>query len=252
MSVLLVTGASRGIGAEISRQAALTGWKVAINYSSSKDEAESVVEQIRSNGGIASAFKADISVEEQVLNMFEKIDTHLGPVTGLVNNAGINGSSVRVDELEVATTVRLFEVNILGYMICAKWAIRRMAKRYGGSGGSIVNISSAASKHGGPGSYIDYAASKGAIDTFTIGLAKEQADQGIRVNCLRPGITMTELSIEFAKENPEWEQWVLAQVPLRRAAAMEEIASTALFLLSDKSSYVTGAILDASGGWVSP
>ena len=252
MNVLLVTGASRGIGAEISRQAASEGWKVAVNYASSRIQADSVVDEIRSNGGDARSFQADISNENQVMAMFNKIDAVLGPVTGLVNNAGINGNSVRVDDLDAKVTSRLFEVNILGYFICAKWAIRRMAKRHYGNGGSIVNISSAAAKHGGPGSYIDYATSKGAIDTFTVGLAKEQADQGIRVNCLRPGITMTELSLEFAKENPEWEQWALDQIPLKRTATMKEIADAALFLLSDKSSYVTGAILDASGGWVSP
>ena len=251
MSVLLVTGASRGIGAEIARLAAVRGWKVAINYASSAAQANSVVEKIRMNGGHASAYQADVSKADQVESMFCAIDKELGQVTGLVNNAGINGSSGRLEEIDIQTTSRMFDVNIMGCFICAAAAIRRMAQRHGGNGGVIVNISSAAARHGGPG-YIDYACSKAALDTFSIGLAKEQADQGIRVNTLRPGITMTELSIEFAMENSDYEQWALKQIPLGRAAKMNEIAKAALFLLSDEASYVTGAILDVSGGWVSP
>ena len=252
MNILVITGASRGIGAEIGRLAAKRGMAVCINYATSEEEAEGVVEQINRAGGRAISAQADVSNEAQVQGMFEKVDQELGPVTGLVNNAGANGLSARVDDLDPEITRRLFDVNVVGAFICAKHAIRRMAKRYDGAGGAIVNISSAASKHGGPFTYIDYAASKAALDTFTIGLAKEQAEEGIRVNCLRPGATMTELSVEWAKENPEWLERVMEQVPLRRPAEVEEIAKAALFLLSSEASYVTGAILDASGGWVSP
>ena len=252
MKVLLVTGSSRGIGAEICRQAAADGWKVCINYASSEDEADAVVAEIRQKGGIAIALQADVANEAEVISMFERIDLELGPITGLVNNAGVNGGGTRVDEIDVEVSRRVFEANVLGAFICAKHAIKRMARRHGGNGGVIVNVSSAASKHGGPFTYVDYAASKAAIDTFTIGLAREQADQGIRVNCLRPGVTMTEISVDYAREHPEWLDWVLPQVPLGRPAEVAEIANGAMFLLSDKSSYATGAILDISGGWVSP
>jgi len=252
MKVLLVTGSSRGIGAEICRQAAADGWKVCLNYASSEDEADAVVAEIRQQGGIAIALQADVANEAEVITMFERIDLELGPITGLVNNAGVTGSGTRVDEIDAGVSRRVFDVNVLGAFICAKHAIKRMARRHGGNGGVIVNVSSAASKHGGPFTYVDYAASKAAIDTFTIGLAREQAEQGIRVNCLRPGVTMTEISVDYAKEHPEWLDWVLPQVPLGRPAEVAEIANGAMFLLSDKSSYATGAILDLCGGWVSP
>lgn len=252
MKVLLVTGSSRGIGAQICRQAAAAGWKVCINYANSFDEADRLVAEIRQQGGIAIEVKANVADEDEVAYLFERIDLELGPVTGLVNNAGINGCGTRVDEMEVSVSRRMFEVNVLGAFICARQAIRRMAKRHGGDGGVIVNVSSAASRHGGPFSYIDYAASKAALDTFTVGLAKEQADQGIRVNCLRPGVTMTEISRSYAEEHPEWLDWVLPQVPLGRPAEVNEIANAAMFLLSEQSSYATGAILDVCGGWVSP
>jgi len=252
MKVLLVTGSSRGIGAEICRQAAADGWKICVNYAHSEDEADRVVHEIRQHDGIAIALQANVANEDEVITMFERIDLELGPLTGLVNNAGINGGGTSVDEMDAAVSRRVFDVNILGAFICAKHAIKRMAKRHGGNGGSIVNVSSAASRHGGPFSYVDYAASKAAIDTFTIGLAREQADQGIRVNCLRPGVTMTEISTDYARDHPEWLDWVLPQVPLGRPAEVAEIANGAMFLLSDKSSYATGAILDICGGWVSP
>ena len=252
MKVLLVTGGSRGIGAEICRRAAADGWKVCVNYATSEDQADRVVAGIRAAGGIATALGADVADEEAVLRMFERIDLELGPVTGLVNNAGVNGGGTRVDELDPAHARRVFDVNALGAFICAKHAIRRMAKRYGGDGGVIVNVSSAASRHGGPFSYVDYAASKAALDTFTIGLAREQAAEGIRVNCLRPGLTMTEISVDYANAHPEYLPWVMQQVPLGRPAEVPEIAAAAMFLLSEQSSYATGAILDVSGGWVSP
>ncbi|MGB5707207.1 MAG: SDR family oxidoreductase [Arenicellales bacterium] len=250
MKVLLVTGSSRGIGAEIARLAADQDFAVAVNYARSEAEANKVVAQIEAKGGRALSVQADIAVEPEVEEMFQQIDQALGPVNALVNNAAVNGSGTRVDELNVEGAQRLFEVNILGSFLCAKHAIRRMAKRYGGDGGVIVNVSSAASKHGGPFTYVDYAASKGALDTFTVGLAKEQADQGIRVNTIRPGATMTELSSDWAKKNPDWLEWVMQQVPLGRPAEVSEIANAVLFLLSDKASYITGTTLDANGGWV--
>ena len=252
MKVLVVTGSSRGIGAEICRLAAADGWKVCINYAHSTDAADRLVHEIRQLGGIAIALQANVANEDEVTTLFERVDLELGPVTGLVNNAGINGGGTRVDEMDVSVSRNVFNVNVLGAFICAKHAIKRMARRHGGNGGAIVNVSSAAAKHGGPFTYVDYAASKAAIDTFTIGLAKEQADQGIRVNCLRPGVTMTEISADYAKQHPEWLAWVLPQVPLGRPAEVTEIANGAMFLLSDKSSYATGAIVDVSGGWVSP
>lgn len=252
MKVLVVTGSSRGIGAEVCRQAAAEGWKVCVNYASSADEADRVVAEIRQRGGIAIALQANVADEEEVVAMFERIDLELGPVTGLVNNAGVNGGGTRVDEMDASVARAVFDVNVLGAFICAKHAIKRMARRHGGNGGSIVNVSSAASRHGGPFTYVDYAASKAAIDTFTIGLAKEQADQGIRVNCLRPGVTMTEISVDYARQHPQWLAWVLPQVPLGRPGEVAEIANGAMYLLSEKSSYVTGAILDVCGGWVSP
>jgi NAD(P)-dependent dehydrogenase (short-subunit alcohol dehydrogenase family) len=252
MKVLLVTGSSRGIGAEICRQAAAAGWKVCINYANSEDEADRVVAEIRQQGGIAIALQANVDNEDEVITLFERIDLELGPLTGLVNNAGVNGGGTRVDEMDAAISRNVFDVNILGAFICAKHAIRRMSRRHGGNGGVIVNVSSAASKHGGAFTHIDYAASKAALDTFTVGLAKEQAEQGIRVNCLRAGVTMTEISVDYAQQHPEWLESVLPQVPLGRPAEVAEIANGAMFLLSDKSSYATGAILDVCGGWVSP
>ncbi|MEM7172034.1 MAG: SDR family oxidoreductase [Pseudomonadota bacterium] len=252
MGVLLVTGASRGIGAEICRLAATQGWAVALNYTQSAEKAEAVAEAIRAGGGTAMAVQADVGDAVAVEEMFRQVDEELGPVTALVNNAGIMGGQGPVDELDVAATTRLFQVNVLGPFLCASSAIRRMAKKHGGQGGAIINISSAAAKHGGPGSYVDYAASKGAVDVFTVGLAREQAAEGIRVNCVRPGATMTEMSVEWAEEHPEWLDWVMAQVPMKRPGEMHETAKAVLWLLSNEASYVTGAILDVNGGWVSP
>ncbi|NKB77606.1 MAG: SDR family oxidoreductase [Gammaproteobacteria bacterium] len=252
MSVLVVTGSSRGIGAEVCRMAAMEGWAVCVNYSNSQEEANAVVEEINAAGGNSIAVKADVSVNADVARMFEIVDKQLGPVTALVNNAGINGLVSRLEDIDAEITARVFGVNVMGPFLCSKYAIKRMAKRYGGVGGVIVNVSSAAAKHGGAGSYIDYASSKGALDAFTVGLAKEQAKEGVRVNTLRPGATMTELSVQWANSNPEWLDWVMEQVPLGRPAEVSEIANGVMWLLSDKSSYVTGATLDVSGGWVSP
>ncbi len=252
MGVLVVTGSSRGIGAEICRLGAQRGWAVCVNYASSADEAQGVVAEIEGAGGQAIAVRADVSVPRDVETLLERVDVELGPVTGLVNNAGSMGSGGPVDELDAERTRRMFELNTLGPFLCCQAAIKRMAKRHGGQGGAIVNISSAAAKHGGPGSYVDYAASKAAVDALTVGLAREQAAENIRVNCVRPGATMTEMNERWMKDHPDWLDSVLKRVPLGRAAEVGEIANAALWLLSDEATYVTGAILDVSGGWVSP
>ncbi len=252
MGVLVVTGGSRGIGAGICTLAAKRGWSVAVNYASDEEAATAVVAEIEAGGGKAIAVQANVSDEKQVEMLFEVVDRDLGPVTGLVNNAGIMGSGGPVDELDVAATRRMFDINITGSFLCAAAALRRMAKRHGGEGGVIVNISSAAAKHGGPGSYIDYAASKAAIDAFTYGLAREQAVQGIRVNCVRPGATLTEMNVEWIETHPTYLDGIKAAVPLARMAEVNEIAEAVCYMLSDASSYSTGAILDVSGGWVCP
>jgi NAD(P)-dependent dehydrogenase (short-subunit alcohol dehydrogenase family) len=252
MGVLVVTGSSRGIGAEICRLGAERGWAVCVNYASSADEAQGVVEEIEGAGGRAIAVRADVSVPQDVEALLQRVDAELGPVTGLVNNAGAMGSGGPVDELDPALTRRMFEVNTLGPFLCCQAAIKRMAARHGGKGGAIVNISSAAAKHGGPGSYVDYAASKAAVDTLTNGLAREQAAEGIRVNCIRPGAILTEISQRWMDDHPDWLDGVVARTPLGRPGEVRDIATAALWLLSDEANYVTGAILDVSGGWVTP
>jgi NAD(P)-dependent dehydrogenase (short-subunit alcohol dehydrogenase family) len=252
MGVLVVTGSSRGIGAEICRLGAERGWAVCVNYASSADEAEGVVAEIAGAGGQAIAVQADVSVPQDVEALFQRADAELGPVTGLVNNAGAMGSGGSIDELDPERTRRMFEINTLGPFLCCQAAVKRMAKRHGGQGGAIVNISSAAAKHGGPGSYVDYAASKAAVDTLTNGLAREQAAQGIRVNCIRPGAILTEISERWMVEHPDWLDSVIARTPLGRPGQVRDIATAALWLLSDEANYVTGAILDVSGGWVTP
>ena len=252
MNVLVVTGSSRGIGAEICRLGAKRGWAVCVNYASSAEEAHGVVEKIEAAGGQAIAVRADVSVPQDVETLFQRVDEELGPVTGLINNAGVMGSGGPVDELDAERTRRMFEVNTLGPFLCCQAAVKRMAKRHGGQGGAIVNISSAAAKHGGPGSYVDYAASKAAVDTLTNGLAREQAAEGIRVNCIRPGVILTEISVRWMDDHPDWLPSVIARTPLGRAGEVRDIATAALWLLSDEANYVTGAILDVSGGWVNP
>ena len=252
MAVLVVTGGSKGIGAEICRKASKQGWACCVNFASDAEGADRVVSQIRASGGRAIAVHADVASPEQVRDMFEIVDEELGAATGLVNNAGVMGSTGRVEDLDAEKSLRLFEVNTLGPFLCSKAAIRRMSKDHGGSGGAIVNISSAAAKHGGPGSYVDYAASKAAVDTVTVGLAKEQASAGIRVNCVRPGAILTEISRNWMKTHPEWLEGVVARTPLGHPGQEEDIANATLWLLSDEAKYATGAILDVSGGWVSP
>jgi NAD(P)-dependent dehydrogenase (short-subunit alcohol dehydrogenase family) len=244
--VLLVTGGSRGIGAATALLAARQGWTVAVNYTANSLAADEVVRQIRSQGGKAITVQADVADEAQVLRMFEHIDAKLGRLSGLVNNAGVVDISARVDEMSVARFKRMFDINVIGSLICAREAVRRMSTRHGGEGGSIVNVSSAAARLGSPGQYVDYAAAKGAIDTFTLGLAKEVAGEGIRVNAVRPGLIETEIHASGGLPNRVKDLQHL--VPMQRGGSAEEVAQSIVWLLSDAASYTTMSLLDVSGG----
>lgn len=244
--VLLITGGGRGIGAATALLAARRGYAVAVNYASNSLAADDVVRTIRAGGGTAMAVQADVGDEAQVLAMFEKVDAELGRLTALVNNAGVVDVQARVDEMSVARLERMFRVNVIGSFICAREAVRRMSTRHGGSGGAIVNVSSAAARLGSPGQYIDYAASKGAIDTFTIGLAKEVAAEGIRVNAVRPGLIDTEIHASGGMPDRAFE--LAPTVPMQRTGSAEEIAGAILWLLSAEASYTTMALLDVAGG----
>jgi NAD(P)-dependent dehydrogenase (short-subunit alcohol dehydrogenase family) len=244
--VLLVTGASRGIGAATALLAAQQGWAVAVNYTANSLAADEVVRRIRAGGGTAMAVQADVANEAQVLAMFARIDAKLGPLSGLVNNAGVVDVSARVDEMDMARWRRMFDVNVLGSMLCAREAVRRMSTRYGGSGGSIVNVSSAASRLGSPGQYVDYAAAKGAVDAFTIGLAKEVGAEGVRVNAVRPGLIETE--IHASGGLPNRVQDLKHLVPMQRGGTADEVAQAIVWLLSEAASYTTMSLLDVSGG----
>ena len=245
--VLLVTGASRGIGAATALLAAESGYAVAVNYTANSLAADEVVRRIRANGGTAMAVQADVSVEADVLTMFKKVDAKLGRLTALVNNAGVVDQASRVDAMDLARLQRMFAINVFGSFLCAREAIKRMSTRYpGGAGGAIVNVSSAAARLGAPGQYVDYASAKGAIDTFTIGLAKELAGEGIRVNAVRPGIIETEIHASGGLPNRARD--LAPQVPMQRAGTAHEVAETVVWLLSEKSAYTTGALLDVAGG----
>jgi NAD(P)-dependent dehydrogenase (short-subunit alcohol dehydrogenase family) len=244
--VLLVTGGGRGIGAATALLAAEQGWAVAVNYTANSLAADEVVRQIRAAGGQAISVKADVADETQVLRMFEHIDAKLGRLTGLVNNAGVVDVAARVDEMSVARWKRMFDVNVIGSLICAREAVRRMSTRHGGEGGSIVNVSSAAARLGSPNQYVDYAAAKGAIDAFTIGLSKEVAAEGIRVNAVRPGLIDTEIHASGGLPNRVKDLQHL--VPAQRGGTAEEVAQAIVWLLSDAASYTTMSFLDVSGG----
>ena len=246
MPVALITGGSRGIGAATALLAAQQGYAVAVNYQSNSLAADDVVRQIRAGGGTAMAVQADVAVESQVLAMFERVDAKLGPLASLVNNAGVVDVACRVDAMDMARLQRMFATNVLGSFVCAREAVKRMSTRHGGAGGSIVHVSSAAARMGAPGQYVDYAATKGAIETFTIGLAKEVALEGIRVNAVRPGIIETEIHASGGQPDRAWQ--LAPQVPMQRPGTALEVAQAIVWLMGSDSSYTTGSMLDVSGG----
>jgi NAD(P)-dependent dehydrogenase (short-subunit alcohol dehydrogenase family) len=239
--VLVVTGGSRGIGAATARLAAERGYAVCINYAKDRESAEKLAREIK-----AIAVQGDVANEADVVRLFKTVDEKLGRVTALANNAGIVDLRSRVEDMSAARIQRMLAVNVTGSFLCAREAVKRMSTRHGGKGGAIVNRSSAASRIGGPGDYVDYAASKGAIDTFTLGLAKEVGGEGIRVNAVRPGVIRTE--IHATSGDPGRVERIAGATPLARAGEAEEVARTVLWLLSDEASYITGAILDVTGG----
>jgi NAD(P)-dependent dehydrogenase (short-subunit alcohol dehydrogenase family) len=244
--IILITGGSRGIGAAIAHLAAEAGYAVCISYLHNRAAAEAVVAAITQKNGIAMAVQADVAVEEDVIRLFKHVDASFGPLTALVNNAGILERQARVDEMDSARIQRIFATNVVGSFICSREAVRRMSTRHAGKGGAIVNMSSRASHLGAPGEYVDYAASKAAIDTLTIGLAKEVAAEGIRVNAVSPGIIYTD--IHASGGDPQRVDRVKDSVPMKRGGYPDEVAKAVLWLLSEDASYTTGASIDVAGG----
>ncbi|HYM22748.1 MAG TPA: SDR family oxidoreductase [Vicinamibacterales bacterium] len=247
MSVVIVTGASRGIGAETAKLAAARGFVVAVNYVRNRTAADAVVRDITSAGGRAVAIQADVASEREVVQLFESVDRELGsPLTALVNNAGILERQTRVDAIDAARIARIFATNVTGAFVCAREAVKRMSTKRGGRGGAIVNVSSRAAILGAPGEYVDYAASKAALDTLTVGLAKEVAAEGIRVNGVRAGIIRTE--IHASGGEPGRPDRLGPALPMQRAGDAIEVARAIVWLLSEESSYTTGSFVDVSGG----
>jgi NAD(P)-dependent dehydrogenase (short-subunit alcohol dehydrogenase family) len=246
MDILLVTGGARGIGAATAQLAARQGYAVAINYLHNAQAAQAVVDSIVRSGGSAVAVQGDVAQEADVLRMFDAIDKQLGRLTALVNNAGVLDVQSRVEQMSAARIQRIFNTNVLGSFLCCREAIKRMSTAHGGAGGSIVNLSSRAAALGAPGEYVDYAASKGAIDSLTIGLSKEVAAQGIRVNAVRPGIIETEIHASGGEPGRATRLGPL--IPMQRSGTAEEVAQSIVWLLSGQASYVTGALLDIGGG----
>ena len=244
--VVMVTGASRGIGAATARLAANAGYDVCVNYMRNRDAAERVAGEVRALGVRAVAVAADVAEEREVVRLFEECDRALGRVTALVNNAGILEHHMRVEDMDAGRLQRVMNTNIVGSFLCAREAVRRMSTKRGGKGGSIVNISSVAARLGAPDEYVDYAASKGAIDTLTVGLAKEVAQEGIRVNAVRPGPIHTD--IHASGGEPNRIERIKGAIPMKRGGDPEEVAHAILWLLSDEASYTTGALLDVAGG----
>jgi NAD(P)-dependent dehydrogenase (short-subunit alcohol dehydrogenase family) len=243
---VLITGASRGIGAACALACARDGWDVAVNYTRDSAAAERVAREVRALGRHAIHVQADVADEPAVLAMFARIDAELPPLRGLVNNAGIVDAMARVDQTSLARLQRMFEINVFGSFLCAREAVKRMSTKYDGQSGAIVNLSSVAAKLGGPGWYVDYAASKGAIDTFTVGLAREVAQEGIRVNAVRPGIIDTD--IHASGGQPDRAHQSASLIPMQRPGTADEVAAAIVWLLSNEARYTTGAILDVSGG----
>jgi NAD(P)-dependent dehydrogenase (short-subunit alcohol dehydrogenase family) len=246
METVIVTGASRGIGAEVALLAAARGYSVAVNFAHDQSGAESITRQIVSAGGVARAIQADVSREQDVLRLFSETEQTFGPIRALVNNAAITGGFARVENVTAAIIDEVFRINVLGAMLCAREAVRRMSTKRGGAGGAIVNISSLAARTGGSGEWVHYAASKGAIDSFTIGLAREVAEEGIRVNAVAPGLVET--GLHAASGEPGRLDRISPSIPMRRAGTVSEIAEGVLWLLSPAASYVTGSILEIGGG----
>jgi NAD(P)-dependent dehydrogenase (short-subunit alcohol dehydrogenase family) len=246
MSTILVTGASGGIGAEVARLASARGEPVAVHYLRNKETAEALVTEIVSAGGRALAIQADLGHEQDVVRLFDTAARELGPITGLVNSAGVVGGLTRVENVTAAALEDVFRVNVIGTILCCREAIRRISTAHGGSGGSIVNVSSIASRIGGAGEWVHYAASKGAVDTFTLGLAREVAAEGIRVNAVSPGIVATDLHAKAGA--PERLERMAPAIPMKRPGTPNEIAQTILWLLSDAPAYITGSILEIGGG----
>lgn len=242
---LLVTGGSRGIGAAVARQAAAAGWHVAINYSRDAAAAEAVAVEVRAAGRRALTLAADVADEAQVESMFARVDAE-GGLAGLVNNAGVVDVAQRLDEMSLARWQRMFGINVIGSMLCARAAVKRLSTRHGGPGGPIVNLSSVAARLGSPGQYLDYAASKGAIDVFTLGLARELATEGVRVNAVRPGIIDTD--IHASGGEPGRARQLTPTIPMQRPGSADEVAAAVVWLLSDAASYTTGSLLDVTGG----
>jgi len=243
---MLITGASRGIGAATARLAAQQGYALCLNYHQRADAANAVLDQVRGLGVTAIAVQADVADETQVLHMFEAIDREFGRLDVLVNNAGMLEQQMRLEQMDAARWTRVLGANVIGSFLCAREAIKRMSTRHGGRGGAIVNLSSVAARLGAPGEYIDYAAAKGAIDSMTLGLAKEVASEGIRVNAVRPGVIQTD--IHAAGGEPDRVERVKASVPMGRGGQAEEIAEAILWLASEQASYTSGALLDVAGG----
>lgn len=244
--VIVITGASRGIGAATARLAAREGYRICINYLSDDEAAQRVLADVRELGAEAIAVKADVSVEDEIIHLFQRVDAELGPVTALVNNAGTIGQKSQLEHMSEFRLLKLMKTNVVGPMLCSKHAMQRMSKRHGGQGGSIVNVSSVAARLGSPNEYVDYAASKGALDTFTLGLAKEVASDGIRVNAVRPGYIFTDF--HALSGDPERVSKLEPGIPMGRGGQAEEVAEAIIWLLSDKASYSTGSFIDLGGG----